>query len=169
MGERNPPPPRRTLPPQGDRGEDLGEDEPVTNPRIELAAIGHPDQVDPVKVHAYIAKKREEDADAFMAKVKALAGAIAVVAGAVVAVIVFIDNRVQAQTDAGVKVHEQRISTLEQQRLSDRAETNGRLERIEKNQADDRELAIGVSKKLDALLAKERLPNPSPAPKDAGP
>lgn len=86
----------------------------------------------------------------------------------VTSALVFIDNRVAAQTDAGVRVHEQRISTLEQQRQSDRTEMNERLERIEKNANADHELTLGTSQKMDALLNKLNVPNPAPAPKDGG-
>jgi hypothetical protein len=83
--------------------------------------------------------------------------------------LVFVDNRVAAGTDAGVKVHEQRIATLEQQRSADRAEMNSRLQRLEENQNADHALSLGTSQKLDAVLNKLNVPNPAPAPtKDGG-
>ena len=65
----------------------------------------------------------------------------------------------------------QRVAVLEQQRLTDRAEQSARLDRIERNQAEDRELALGSAKKLDAMLRAQGVPNPAPtpAPKDGGP
>lgn len=83
-----------------------------------------------------------------------------VVAG-VVSMVLFVDNRVAAQTDAGVKVHESRISTLEQQRTGDRSENNIRFERIELSQQR-------TEKKLDALLDRLDVRNPAPTPKDGG-
>lgn len=186
-----PPPPRSTQPPMGDRGEDLGDDEPVTNPRIALGSIEDPNKVDVEKVHAYLAEKRAEletelrenaraaaaaadevkkqllleraaDAASWLGKFKALAAAVVVVAGGVVAVLIFVDNRVQAQTDAGVKVHEARIGNLEQQRAADRGENNARFERLEAGQAR-------TDAKLDAILDRLRVPNPAPTPKDGGP
>lgn len=46
---------------------------------------------------------------------RSIAVAVGGVAATVVAGLLFIDNRVAAQTDAGVKVHESRITALEQQ------------------------------------------------------
>lgn len=73
-----------------------------------------------------------------------------------------------AQTDAGIRVHEQRLGTLEEQRRADRVEMNSRLERVEKNQNADHELTLGVSQKLDLMLERFQVRNPAPAPKDAG-
>src|SRR5690606_22258380 len=92
---------------------------------------------------------------------RSLAVAISVVALGVTSVLIFVDNRVQAQTDAGVKVHEARIGTLEQQRAADRTENNARFERLEASQSR-------AEKQLDALLDRLNVPNPAPAPKDGG-
>ncbi len=94
--------------------------------------------------------------------------AIGALAVGVAAALIFIDNRVAAQTDAGVKVHEQRITTLEQQRKEDRVEHGNRMERIEQNQNADHGLIIGVSQKLDVLLSAQGVRNPAPTPKDGG-
>lgn len=110
----------------------------------------------------------KDKVDPLLARLRALAAAIGIVASAVVAVIIFIDNRVQAQTDAGVKVHEERITTLEQQRKDDKAEVNIRFDRVELNQNADHSLIIGVSQKMDALLRAQGVPNPAPTPKDGG-
>lgn len=48
-------------------------------------------------------------------KLRDLVVAVASVAGAVVVVLIFFDNRVAAQTDAGIKAQESRIKALEQQ------------------------------------------------------
>lgn len=48
-------------------------------------------------------------------RLKDLVVAVGAVAAAVVASIIFVDNRVAAQTDAGIKGHESRIVALEQQ------------------------------------------------------
>ncbi len=50
-----------------------------------------------------------------------------------------------------------------------KTEMNDRLARFELNQRDDRELALGTGRKLDALLERQRVPNPAPTPADGGP
>ena len=82
---------------------------------------------------------------------RSVAVAIGAVAVGVATALVFIDNRVQAQTDAGIKVHEQRIITLEQNATADRekqAHDNKRL-----NKKVDR-----LEDKLDLLLDKVNVP-----------
>jgi hypothetical protein len=98
----------------------------------------------------------------------AFASAVVAVGAVTILAIIFIDNRVQAQTDAGVKEHENRLSTLEQQRKDDRVEMNGRMQRMEQNQNADHEIILGTSQKLDALLKAQGVPNPAPTPKDGG-
>lgn len=77
------------------------------------------------------------------------------------AVLIFLDNRVAAQTDAGIRVHEARITAAEQTASSDRAQNNIRFQRIEDGQ-------LRTDKKLDALLDRLNVANPAPTPKDAG-
>lgn len=105
----------------------------------------------------YVQRKVDE----VLSKLRTLGVAVAAVAATVVAAIVFVDNRVQAQTDAGVRVHENRIGTLEQQRKEDRSENATRFERLEAGQAR-------TDAKLDAVLDRLRVPNPAPTPKDGG-
>jgi len=50
--------------------------------------------------------------------------AVGAVGASVVAGILFVDNRVQAQTDAGVRVHESRIVALEQQQAQVRTDVH---------------------------------------------
>lgn len=127
----------------------------------------------PLFVKARVAQV-EEEMNALLKKqdtslnLRGVVVGIASVAASVIAVIIFLDNRVAAQTDAGIKVHEQRIATLEQQRTADRKEANDRLERFELNQNADHAVGLGNSQKLDALLAAQRVPNPAPTPKDGG-
>ena len=75
--------------------------------------------------------------------------------------IIFIDNRVAAATDAGVKVHESRITSLEQMSAADRSQNNTRFERLEAGQ-------LRTDKKLDALLDRLNVRNPAPTPLDSG-
>lgn len=83
------------------------------------------------------------------------------VATGVAAVLLFLDSRVAAATDAGVKVHELRLIAVEQQVPALRQELNTRLERLEAGQARS-------DVKLDAVLQRFSVPNPAPAPKDGG-
>lgn len=103
------------------------------------------------------ALRRHDQRAARKTNLKFLAWAVGVVASG----LVFIDNRVRAQTDAGVAVHEARIGTLEQQRTLDRTEANGRFERIEAQ-------GSRTEAKIDALLQRFSVPNPAPAPRDGG-
>jgi hypothetical protein len=73
----------------------------------------------------------------------------------------FILNEARAQTDAGVKGHETRLSAVEQTATADRAQNNTRFQRLEEGQ-------LRTDKKLDALLDRLNVPNPAPAPKDGG-
>lgn len=66
-----------------------------------------------------------------------------------------------ATVDAGLKGVEARLTVVEQQRTSDRAEFNARFERLE-NQGNRAE------KKLDALIDAAGVRNPAPTPKDGG-
>lgn len=93
--------------------------------------------------------------------IKLGAAVVGTVATSIASVLVFIDNRVAAQTDAGVRVHEGRLVAVEQGLVSVRAETNNRLDRAE--QQGNR-----METKVDALLEKFRVPNPAPSPKDGG-
>lgn len=141
--------PRPSPSPNADRLVDL-EDEAKTDPRI----LVH----DPEALHSYLTKKRAEEHDSFMSKIKALAGAIAVVAGSVVAVILFVDNRVLAQTDAGVKVMTEKHDALK-----------GRVETLEKrfDRFEER-----TDKQMNLLLDAARVPEtkrPPPLEKDGGP
>lgn len=144
MAEK-PPRPSPSPRPQADRFDALdGLEEPPTDPRIQPALQRH--------------------------DWKNLVRSIVISGGmlitALVSMLVFVDNRVAAQTDAGIKVHESRIGALEQQRSADRAENNGRFERIEGSQQR-------TEKKLDALLDRLDVRNPAPTPvvasKDGGP
>jgi hypothetical protein len=93
--------PRPDVPPELD-------DEPTTNPGA------------PVDV-GYLKAKLEEVATRHDAKIRNsgwLRTAVATVTGTGVAIavfLVFVDNRVRAETDAGVAAHESRIKALEQQ------------------------------------------------------
>jgi hypothetical protein len=122
----------------------------------------------------YLKAKLEEVASLHDRKIRNsgwLRTVVATIGGTGIAIamfVLFVDNRVRAQTDAGVLVHEQRIVTLEEQRKSDRVEMNGRLERIETNANADHALALGVSQKVDRLLEKFNVPNPAPTPTDGG-
>lgn len=139
-----PPRPSPSPRPQADRLDELdGLEEPSTDPRIQPALQRH--------------------------DWKNLVRSIVISGGmlitALVSMLIFVDNRVAAQTDAGVKVHESRLGALEQQRAGDRAENNGRFERIENSQQR-------TEKKLDALLDRLDVRNPAPTPvptKDGGP
>lgn len=97
---------------------------------------------------------------------------VIVAAGALVAGIasffVFIDARIARAADAGIQLHESRLSTVEQQRVADRSEMNARFQRLEDNQNADRSLSLGTSQKIDRLLERFNVPNPAPAPKDGG-
>ncbi len=85
---------------------------------------------------------------------------VATVAGTGIAIamfLIFVDNRVAAQTDAGVKVHESRIQALEQQVPQLREEVyQGRL--------DTQALYKAV---MDGKRS-ERLEKPLPSPTDGG-
>lgn len=85
--------------------------------------------------------------------------AVAAVAVGTVTALVFIDNRVSAQTDAGIKVHEQRIVTLEQNATSDREKQAHDNKRI--NKKVDR-----LEDKLDLLLDNARVPKSKRPQKD---
>lgn len=145
MPERvpQPSPPAR---PQTDRSLDPAVDEPKTDPHLRVVL----------------------DREANKITLRSVLIAAGAVASGVVLGIIFIDNRVAAQTDAGVRVHEQRITTLEQQRREDKDELDQRLKRIEANANADHELALGTSQKLDRLLDRMNVPNPAPTPKDGG-
>ena len=82
---------------------------------------------------------------------RSVAVAIGAVAVGVATALVFIDNRVQAQTDAGIKVHEQRIVTLEQNATADREKQAHDNKRI--NKKVDR-----LEDKLDLLLDQAKIP-----------
>ena len=82
--------------------------------------------------------------------------------GGIVSVLVFVDNRVAAQTDAGVKVHEQRIVTLEQNAKDDREKQAHDMRRI--NKKVDR-----LEDKLDLLLDKANVPQSKRPTKDDEP
>ncbi len=144
-----------------DRIEDVGADEPKTDPGMEVDV-------------AYLKRKLDEVATEHDKKMKAAGWLRTVVGtiagtGVIVAVfLVFVSSIVKAQTDAGVRVHEERLTTLEQQRKEDRVENANRIERIEQNQNADHGLILGVSQKLDAVLRAQGIPNPAPAPKDGG-
>jgi hypothetical protein len=138
-------PPRPSPRPRVDRP-DVGLDEPKTDPGLQAALQRHD----------------------WKLTVRSIIIAGGTLITGIVSVFVFIDNRVAAQTDAGVKVHEERISTLEQQRKEDRAELDARLKRIEANANADHELTLGTSQKVDKLLERFNVPNPAPAPKDGG-
>lgn len=79
-------------------------DEPTTDPAIQVDV-------------GYFKRKMEEMLRQHDNKLtwRSVFVAIGAVAAAVIAGILFIDTRVAAQTDAGVKVHETRIVALEQQ------------------------------------------------------
>lgn len=66
------------------------------------------------------------------------------------------------------KATEQRVTLLEQQRANDRQEQHVRDQRMESNQQQDHELALGNARKLDALLDRLDVRNPAPTPKDGG-
>lgn len=66
-------------------------------------------------------------------------------------------SEARAEADAGVKLHEVRISVLEQQTV-----------RLSQDQTADHKLIIGANQKLDALLERMNVPNPAPTPKDGG-
>ena len=108
---------------------DLGDDEPQTDPRLQAAFARHEQKL----------------------TLRSVGFAIAAVAGTVVAGILFVDNRVAAQTDAGVAVIK-----AEQKGLDARVTTmEKRLDRV-----DD---------KLDLLLDAARVPQwKRPAPLDGG-
>lgn len=157
--KKHPPHPRASPRPNGERAEDLGE-EPTTNP-------GNP--VDVGYLKAKLAEYEQTLDDALRhhdnrLTFRSIIVAIAAVAMAVIAALLFIDNRVEAQTTKGVAVEDSRITNLEGQRKSDREENDSRFKRLEEGQ-------LRTDKKLDALLDRLAIPNPAPAPpptKDGG-
>jgi uncharacterized coiled-coil protein SlyX len=94
--------------------------------------------------------------------VRSVIVAVGAVAASVVAGLIFIDNRVRAETDAGVKVHEQRITTLEQNATTDREKTSHELKRV--NKKVDR-----LEDKMDLLLDKANVPQSKRPVKDDEP
>lgn len=142
MAER-PPRPSPSPRPQTERPE-LGElEEPQTDPRL----LAH----DPQALHQYLKQKRDEEHAAFMGKIKALAAAIAVVAAAVIGAILFLDNRVEAQTKRHLEVQTERHDVLK-----------GRVDRVEQQ-------ASNFDKKLDLALDALRVPQSvRPQPLDGG-
>lgn len=94
--------------PQGDRAEDLDDDEPKTDPSMKIDA-------------GYLSRKLEEVAKLHDRKIRnggwlmTVVGTIAACGVTVALFVLFVDNRVKAETDAGVAVHESRITALEQQ------------------------------------------------------
>jgi hypothetical protein len=116
------------------------DDEPKTDPRM-LAAI-------------------EKHAPAH-SKARDIAVAIAAVGTSVIVALIFVDNRVAAQTDAGVKVMQSRVTALEQQVPQLRQEVfQGRLD----TQALYK--AVMDGKRQERL---EQPPAPPALAKDGGP
>jgi|SRR5262245_27560085 len=160
-------PPRQSPKPDVDRPGEL-DDEPKTDPKMYVQAEyvwGYADKV---------REKIEADASRHERKLRhggwlmTVVGTVAATGITIAVFVIFIDNRVRAETDAGVQVHEMRLSTLEQQRRGDREEVNSRLQRLEANQNADHELQLGTSRKLDAMLDRFDVRNPAPTPKDGG-
>lgn len=103
-------------------------------------------------------------------KVRDLLVAIATVATTTAGVMAFVAHEARAQADAGVAVHEARLSTLEQQRLADKKEADARFERLEKNLQQTTDATARTDTKVDKLLERLNVPNPAPAPApDGGP
>lgn len=139
--------------PQPEYGERDQTEEPTTNPGA------------PVDV-AYLKKKMgeyEQTLDGELKKhdnrltFRSVIVAICAVAVSVIMAIIFIDNRVQAQTDAGVKVHEERITTLEHQQTQ--------------LQGDVHEVQTDIRSLYKAVMTgrpQERLEKPAPEHKDGG-
>ena len=73
----------------------------------------------------------------------------------------FVVNKAQAQVDAGISLVQARQSISEDAAKRTQQLTDNRLDRLEKGQER-------TDAKLDALLMAMRVPNPAPAPKDAG-
>lgn len=151
MDEKIPKPVRRVLVTERI---DEGDDEPKTDPKMTIDA-------------EYFKRNLGESLSEHDRKMTirgwlmAFAAAVASVATVVVLAIVFIDNRVQAQTDAGTREHANRITTLEQQRTADRQENNEKIEEL-------RSGATRMEKKMNALLDRLDVKDPAPTPKDAG-
>lgn len=107
--------------------------------------------------HERLEAKKREHRVTFLSAVIA-AGTLA---SSVVGVILFIDNRVAAQTADAGKVQEKRISDTEQ-----------RLERMgaefTEHVKTESEARQRMEKKLNALLEHEGVRDPAPTPKDGG-
>lgn len=157
MSEPMPPRPSPARRPNTSHAFDDDRDEPKTDPGMTLTVGDFKTRI-----------AAEQRTMTIRGWLMAMGSAIFIVAGTVVLVLIFIDNRVQAQTDAGIRVHEERLTTLEQQRKQDREELDGRLKRIETNANDDHQLTLGTSQKVDKLLERFQVPNPAPTPKDGG-
>lgn len=73
----------------------------------------------------------------------------------------FVLNEAKAQTDAGVKLIDQKAEATQGELTRYKSENDARFNRLE-HQGDRNE------QKLDAMLNAFRVPNPAPAPKDGG-
>jgi len=150
------PPPASSPRPHADRMDEL-DDEPTTNPG---AAV----DVEYLKRKLGELEKGVEGALAAhdnKLTFRSVVVAVFAVGASVITAILFIDNRVQAQTDAGVRVEASRLTALEQTSSADRAQNDVRFRRIEEGQ-------LRTDKKLDALLDRLNVQNPAPTPIDGG-
>lgn len=79
--------------------------------------------------------------------------AVASVATGVASVLLLVDNRVAAQTDAGVKVHEQRIQVLETGAREQRAENAATRQEVREMRSELRELygTVRTGRRSEAL------------------
>lgn len=109
------------------------------------------------KTQAATQAAQKAETDSLVRTIRNIGIAIGMVAGAVVAALIWVDGRIEKIAGETARAQETRLTNLE---LA--------VVRLAGDQNSDHSLILGVSQKLDVQLRAMGIPNPAPTPKDAG-